>query len=456
MGHRNLRRRRAQVGWPILNWRLPEARPDERGRGRLRRSMAKHICFVEASTSGAGEVANRLAKKKGCFVTLFTRDAGAYSPAILEHVDQVTVCETNDPDQLVEHVRKLARTRPVDGITTTADFYVPQASKAAEEMGLPSLTYKAASEVRNKYRMRVNLERFCPELNPPFRLVHDTDEALDAAESWGYPFIAKPQDGNDSLDVNLIRDEAELFDYMRRAETWGLNSAGQPFAKGVLLEGYIDGLNEDGLEPSVETMQFKGGRLELIGVTHKVLVGFERGHFAEIGSNFAARSERADILFGAVSKALSKLDIDCGVIHTELRIQNGQPKILEINPRLIGDKVGSHVIELALGTSPVDALIDIALGDERPWRPTTDRAAAILGICMPRLGRFCGIENMDELRRMPGVAHVLLNTEIGKRIDVPSSNRDVLAQVITAGDTREEALELARRATERARVCVGD
>lgn len=418
--------------------------------------MLKHICFVEASTSGAGEVANRLAKEKGCFVTLFARDGNAYSSSLLKHVDQLVVCETNDADLLVEHVRKIASARPIDGITTTADFYVPQASKAAQEMGLPSLTYKAASEVRNKYKMRLNLERFCPELNPPFRLVNNLDEALETAKTWGYPFIAKPQDGNDSLDVNLIRNESELIDYMRLSETWGLNAAGQPFAKGVLLEGYIDGLIEDGLEPSVETMQFKGGKLELIGVTHKVLAGFERGHFAEIGSNFSARTERADILFEAVSKALSKLDIDCGVIHTEFRIQKGQPKILEINPRLIGDKVGSHVIELALGASPVGALIDIALGEERPWQPTRDKGGAILGICMPRPGRFCGIENIDELREMPGVAYVELNTEIGKWIDLPSSNRDVLAQVIARGETRDEALELARKASQRAKVCVAD
>ncbi|MFP5260529.1 MAG: ATP-grasp domain-containing protein [Blastocatellia bacterium] len=418
--------------------------------------MEKHIAFIEASTSGAGAVTNRIAKEMGCYVTLFTRGPESYKPDVLKNVDQVIVCETNDAGVLAEKVKEVSNNRRIDGITTTADFYVPQASKAAQEMGLPSLTYEAASEVRNKYKMRLNLQKFCPELNPPFRLVETFEEALGTAKEWGYPFIAKPQDGNDSLDVKLIKTESELADYMRLSKTWDTNAAGQPFAKGVLLEGYIDGLLDNGREPSIETMQPKGGKLQLIGTTQKVLAGQDRGHFAELGSCFSERIGQTDVMFEAVSKALTRLDIDCGVIHTELRFQNGRPKILEINPRLIGDKAGSHVIELALGRSPVRSLIEIAFGEAEPWEKGFDKGAAILGISMRRPGRFLGLENMDELKQLPGVVYVEMNAEVGGHFGLPSSNRDVLAQVITKADTPDEALSLAKNAVERARIITGD
>lgn len=412
--------------------------------------MSKHIIFIEASGTGAGEVANRLAKSRDCFVTLITRNPKSYSDAILKNVDQLVVCETNNVDILIDRIRELAKERPIDGITTTADFYVPQAAKAAQDLGLPSLTYKAASEVRNKYKMRLNIEKFCPSLNPPFQLVQDAKEALEVANKWGFPIIAKPQDGNDSLNVKLIRNEPDIVDYMNSSRTWNLNSAGQPFAKGVLLEGFIDGQ-----EFSVETMQPKGGDIQLIGVTRNVLTGFDRGHFVELGASFPTRTKEAEILFTAVADALSKLDIDCGVIHTECRLQDGKPKILEINPRLIGDKVGSHVIELALGINPVQAVIDIALGDAKPWQPIYNDGAAIYGICMPKSGIFCGIDNIEELKGMPGVVYVELTVPLETWIsETPISNGDVVALVITKAKTPEEALELAKMAAQRAKVSV--
>jgi biotin carboxylase len=410
-------------------------------------SSKKHIVFIEASSSGAGELTCRYAQKQGYLVTLLTRNQSLYLDSLLQYVDRVVEEETNDVKAIVSTVQKIDKKSRIDGVTTTQDFYVPQAAAAAQALNLPSLTYKSALEVRNKYKMRLNLESSCPELNPAFRLVQNTAEALETAKSWGYPIIAKPQDANDSLYVKLLRNDTELIEYMNFSLTWDSNSAQQPFAKGVLFEEFIDGE-----EFSVETMQAKGSEIHLIGIFSKVLAGVEKGNFIKIGASFPIVTNESKTLFESVSKALSLLNIDCGVIHTECRMVKGKPKILEINPRLAGDQLGSHVIELALGITPVQAVVDIALGEVKPLQPIRCNGVAIYRICASQPGYFYGIENIEEIKQVPGVAYIEIVGKIGKWFDRPTSNQDVLASVITKGETPEQALILAKRIADEAKL----
>ncbi|MFC4770229.1 ATP-grasp domain-containing protein [Effusibacillus consociatus] len=411
--------------------------------------MTKHIVFIEMSMTGAGEKAIEYSQEQGYHVTIVSRNPDKYS-SILRPTTRVLQCETNNQEELVEAVKKLDMEQKIDGITTTADFYVPQAALAAEALGLSGMPYKAAAHARNKYYMRLNLQKYLPHLNPTFGLVFTEEEALKMAREWGFPLIAKPQDANDSLNVIRIHTEDQLVDYMRASKQWKYNSAGQPYSNGVLLEGYIEGK-----EFSVETVQHKGGKIQLIGVTEKVLTGAKRGYFVEIGVCFPTRTPESEILYKEVANALRSLNIDCGVIHTECRIKDGKVKILEINPRLMGDMAGSHMIELALGTSPIQFVVETALGNKIPWEPKKESGAAMYGICMPQTGLFGGIENLEEVKKMPGVAHMKVMADIGERYYYPPlSNGDFVARLVTGGETPEQALELAKEAAAHVKVKV--
>ena len=409
---------------------------------------ARHVVFVEMSMSGAGERCLEYCRQAGYEVTLATRDPARHE--VVADGARLLECDTNDGASLLVALTSLHAHRPIDGVTTTHDFYVPHAALAAETLGLPGLTFHAASGVRNKYRMRRRLERACPHLNPPFRLVRDDGEALRAAEEWGFPLIAKPQDMNDSWNVARIDSEPELVEYMRAAAAWSRNPVGQPMSPGVLLEGYIEGD-----EYSVDTVQHKGGEIELLGVFVKELVSGDGRHFAEAGGWFPVRGAPTEVLFREASLALDALGIDCGVIHTECRVAGDEVKILEINPRLAGDMLGSHMIELAVGASPVQQVVETALGNPVSWRPTKTAGAGLFAIFMPRSGPFGGIDNLDEVRASPGVEQVRLMVEPGTYCRYPPlSNLDFVARVVTAASTPEAALELAKAASARAQVRV--
>jgi biotin carboxylase len=414
-------------------------------------SPAPHVVFVEMSTTGAGEACVGYCLERGYRVTVLARDPGRY--AALVDTDRVRLepCDTDDHAAMLSTLAQVSARVPVDAVTTTQDLYVPQAALAAAELGLPGMPYEAAAGVRNKYRMRQTLAGSCPELNPPFRLVSTQQEARDAAREWGYPVVAKPPNANDSWNVRRIDDEDELAGYVRAAASWSSDGTFTNLAPGILLEGFIDGDDY-----SVETVQYRGRDIELLAVSRRELMGEERGFFAEAGDLLPVTGPLADRLYRAAARALHHLGVDCGVIHTECRVSGSDIKIVEVNPRLAGNRLGSEMIEIAYGASAVQQVVETALDHFVPWRPTRSRGAGGYCVSMPRTGVFLGVENLDEVAAQPGVVFAGLEVEVGTRCHYPPlSNLDFVVRILTEADTPQEALTLARQAAAQTKVIVG-
>ena len=405
----------------------------------------KHLVFVEASATGAGEIAVQRAKHRGYRVTLLTRAPETQPIDIIQHCDVVESVETNDFAALAEAVRLVNEKFPIDGVTTTADWYVPQAAEVCHQLNLPGMKPHAAHAARNKLQTRLRLQKTHPELNPRFA-VAGADDAWRKVAEWNLPFIAKPQNADGGEGVKLIASRNELTDYMDMFASWHRNAAAQLLAREVLLEEFIAGD-----EFSVETVQAVGGPLQLIGVTRKHLTGAKRGRFVEAGHAFPEESNVEELLFQATQACLEAMEIDCGVIHTECRLTaDGQIKIMEVNPRLAGDKIGSHLVEIATGVSALDAVIDVAIGEPVNWQPRLSRGAALRFIYSDRDAIFAGVLNREELLKMPGVLDIFDVAIPGTRAVAPESNKDRLAVIVSEAESANEAYDTACRAASRA------
>jgi biotin carboxylase len=397
--------------------------------------MKKHIVFIEASSTGAGLLINKYAKGSGYFVTFISRIPEKIQPEILSFSDQVIKCDTNNLDELEIEIRKINEVRKIDGITTTADLHVPQACFLAEKLNLPGIKFLDVLSVRNKYKTRTKLDSCFPEYNPSFLVASSLEEAKDFIQTIGYPFIAKPQDGDGGLNVRLIESEEELINYFNNAAKWKLNAVGQKVAKGVLLEEYVSGI-----EFSIETMQSEKGKLQLIGITSKHLAGVSEGFFVEVGHSFPIKKEYSKKLFEAVNNILDCLKINCGVIHTECVIkENGEIKVMEVNPRMAGGKIGSHIIEIATGTNPTKFINEIALGKNPLWNIEYERGASIHYIWSEKKGIYNGIKNLNELKNMRGFVDIIMTSKHGDNIIPPESNYDTLGMIITNGENSDDA-----------------
>jgi biotin carboxylase len=406
-----------------------------------------HIAFVEASVTGAGHHAIELAKAAGHEVTFISRNPESYARCIPVLGDRLVVAETNDHVELTKVVAHLHAQTPFDGITTTADFHVPQAAAAAQALGLPGLTLHGAMNARNKYRMRERLRQQLPHLNPAYARVVAEQQLSGAVASIGFPCVVKPLNNNNGNSVRLVENETELREYWAWSKSWTTNSAKQKLENGFLMEALIPGV-----EVSVETTQAFNCARQLIGVTGKTLAGIERGHFVEAAHCFPLDDVDVDLIFSEVSSALNALDVTCGVIHTECRITPTGIKIIEVNPRLAGGKIGSHLVKLATGANPLQHVIDIAFGRQVTWTRAFTRGAAIRYIWANCEGDFLGLENQDELLSLPGVIEVFQLKESGEPVGPPKANEDRLVAIIAEAPTATAALQRANAAAERAQL----
>jgi len=404
-----------------------------------------HIVFVEATVTGAGLRAVQFAKEKGLTVTFLTRNRQDYQPKdprepdLLDLVDQVIDVETHDVEEVSRAALGLNEKMPITALTTVADFFVPQAAAAAERLGLPTIPYRAAVAARNKHLTRAMIARQDPDLNPAWALAGSEGAALAAAADIGYPLVIKPQDENDGFDIRRLDSPAQLAAEFCRITAKATNRVGQRKAPGgVILESLLQGQ-----EYSVETLQ--GGvdePVQLIGITKKYLTGLERGCFVEVGHCFPV-DEHRDLILAAVTSALHALGVNTAICHTEVKVHEGRVKIVEVNPRLAGGRIGSHLIEIATGVNPVRLAIDCALGMRPRWNGVARQGAAIHNIGSPQQGRVRSLPDISHFEH-PDVLCFSLPLRAGQEVQPPLSNGDLLGYVITRGATAGQAFRLAR------------
>ncbi|MFM0068706.1 ATP-grasp domain-containing protein [Paraburkholderia aspalathi] len=412
---------------------------------------ANYIVFVEASTTGAGEIACAYAKQTGLGVVLMCGEAKRYSKRIRQYCDVVVHVDTTCTASLIACAENIARDFAIVGVTTTSDFHVVQAAELAAYLGLPGNRPVVVETLRNKFRMREALGRIAPQLNPAYALALTFADAQCFARAIGFPFIAKPLTGNDSLHVKQINDDSALRAYFDARQRWERDASGQDFAPGVLLEETIGGA-----EYCLDLLRARAGELIPVGAFLKKISGEDAGCFIKIGACFPATGHDTERLVDAIAPVVDALGFEVGAINIDCKIVDGQVRILEMNPRLVGDQMGSHMIEIATGRNPAHAIVDVACGLPLRWAPTRSRGVAIYRLTMPRSGYFDGIANVAELEQHNGVeaVHQLANER--SWVDAAESNQGVVGSIIVSHACADDAMTLATRLARQAQIRVRD
>jgi len=407
------------------------------------------ILFVEASTTGAGEVACAYAHSKGLHVTLLSSEPRRYGQTIRQHCDHIVSVDTTSISALRAFANAYASTHRVIATTTTSDFHVVQAAALAKYLKLPGNPPQVVQTLKNKFKMRQAIDQIAPELNPTYRQATAFRDAHAFAQDTGFPIVAKPLTGNDSVHIRRLHNSKELQRYFDRRKHWGLDASGQAFAKGVLLEEVIDGP-----EYCIDFLKAQDGPLTSIGSFTKAIEGEERGYFIKIGATYPAPQAAHQQLLNAIAPIIAQLGFEVGAVNVDCRIRDGQVKILEINPRLVGDQMGSHMIEIATGQNPARAIVDLACGQALDWTPSRQRAVAIHRIVMPAAGRFKGITNLPQLAGIGHVSAVNQLAPLNSWVGVADSNQGVIGSVIVSHESACKATNLAKAIAARACVSV--
>lgn len=283
------------------------------------------------------------AKKMGLETHVFAWKANDIGEKIADYFYPISITEKED---ILNKCREIG----IDGICSIAsDLAAVAVNYVANHMGLIGNSEECTLKSTNKRLMRKCFE----ENGDPSPKSICVESVLDLDDvDMGFPVIVKPLDRSGSRGITKVTDKSNLDAAIELAKEQG-------FEKKALVEEYVSGD-----EYSVECISWRGEHT-LLNITKKYTTGaphfIETGHMEPAMLSEEIKIEVKNVIF----HALNSLGIEYGASHSEIKIDNGLIRIIEIGGRMGGDYIGSHLVELSTGFDFVKAVILTSLG-QRP------------------------------------------------------------------------------------------
>lgn len=404
--------------------------------------MNKHILFVNATYPKKLRTL-QTAKRLGMRVSVVGSEiAGWARPYVDAHIPS----ETHSVDATVRAVLDAARSDPFDGVITFWDRDVVVVAELAAALGLPGAPVAAARKARDKLAAReAYREQKVP--HPPFASVTSWEDLVEAVRVIGYPLICKPVSASSSKGIFRITGESDLADAYHsllastapgRDRMFGYNPGR------YLAEGFMAGQ-----EVSVEGIVV-GGDVEVIGVTDKRVHG---AYFTEYLHAFPACLPQglADDVRMVAEAAIRALGLNnCG-FHVEVMITVDGPQIVEVNGRLGGDLITTHLVPLASGVDLTAAALLLAVGEPVDLEATRSRGACVRFLVAERAGKVRSWTGLECLPSDPRVVEFGIEKRVGDCVELPPDRfaDDRLCYVVTQGATTGEAVSAAEEVLSR-------
>ena len=344
-----------------------------------------------------------------------------------------------------EAVLRLAKEENVDFvITSTSDAPVRTAAYVSERLGLPTgISYVDSICATQKDAMRERLAARDVPI-PEFRACGDYEAFLEAIRELGPDCVIKPADSAASRGVRLLDQEYPREDLPTLFEkTLSFSRKGV-----VMVEERLYGP-----EVSVEAITV-GGKTSILAITDKLVT--EPPYRVELGHS------EPSLLPADTQAAIKRVALDTiaaigivnGPSHTEIKVTESGPKVIEIAARLGGDFITSKLVPLSTGVNLVDVSVRFALGLEAGIARTKSAGATIRFITADHQGVIDDIAVDEELMSVKGFEEIELYAKTGDSISSPHSSNDRIGHVICVGRNAEEAMHNVERALSKVSVSI--
>ncbi|QMU71365.1 ATP-grasp domain-containing protein [Streptacidiphilus sp. P02-A3a] len=324
-----------------------------------------------------------------------------------EYFDEVVVANLFDSETLAAAARGIAGRRNVVGLMCWDEPLVLDAGLLAAEFGVPGLSARGVRGCRDKELTRAELTAAGLH-QPGFELTTAVERARAAAERIGYPVVLKPRAMGASIGVVFATDASELDEAFRIALAASEVDPG-PYRASVIVEEYAPGP-----EISIDGAVHKGEYLPLF-VARKY--SSDHPYFEEVGHIVdGADPLLADRdLIGHLARAHQALGIEDGITHSEVRLTERGPLIIEVNGRLGGDLI-PFLGRIATGIEPGEVLFDVATG-QRPDTAPSRRSVAGIRFNYPESD--CLLRSVTVPTGAPGLVTAAPMAEPGTALRLP-------------------------------------
>ena len=327
------------------------------------------------------------------------------------------VVDSSDGD--VVRVAAAVRELEPDGVLSMHDGDLLWTAELAELLQLPFHSRETALKLTDKSAQRDALA-LAGLAVPMYRIIEreaDAAAIADIATTFTYPAVLKPRFGQASRDTLPISCASELqltLAQMRERPDW------QP--EDYVLEEFVPDASTDlggtGFAGfvSVESV-VENGHVEHAAISARTPF---RWPFRETGycTPTALSPELQTDVLRVAGEAASALGVTIGCLHTEIKLTDAGPVVIEVNGRPGGGM--SEMLERAAGFSILRTALRLAVGD--PVGLTGPIACSRIGYLLyvfpeTDVEWIDSVEGLPKLREMDGVDEIVLVRGPGKRID---------------------------------------
>jgi biotin carboxylase len=251
--------------------------------------------------------------------------------------------------------------------------------------------------------------------------------------------IFKPVGGASSKGIFKISEASTLtaaFDLMRRTALPQNDKMFDFYTGQYLAEEFMVGS-----EFSVEGVA-QNGQIQIAGVTEKWTTS---DNFTERQHLFPARIglQLEQQIRSVTESALKAIEFKVGAFHVELMSTSSGPKIVEINGRLGGDYITTHLVQLGRGIEIIGEAIKAAAGDPIDLAKHFEKAACVRFKIATQEGNVVSWSGLEEALATPGVIEIIIDRDVGSAVRLPPKKYGEfrLSAAIAQADTQASALE---------------
>jgi isopentenyl diphosphate isomerase/L-lactate dehydrogenase-like FMN-dependent dehydrogenase/biotin carboxylase len=380
----------------------------------------------------------KIAGEMGLLTLVTDYNKDAYGMKI---ADFPVVMSTRDVDGTVRVAKKFAQNRGIDGVITVGTDASLTVAAVQHALDLPGNRIDVAEATTNKIKMR---KRLMEEgiSQPVFYCCWTFDDVVDASRQLGFPFVIKPADNMGARGVMKVdKPEVIRFAYERAKNA---SPRGE-----IVAESFMDGP-----ELSIDALIWKKD-IFITGIADRI-IEFPP-YFVETG-HIMPTNLPTDMVEEGVAlfkRGITALGIEVGAAKGDIKITSEGAKVGEIASRLSGGFMSAYTYPYATGVNLTKAAISIALGgppgnlEEKYRRVSVERAI------IPGSGVVRAIEGIEEAVSLKGVRNVFVTCNVGDTVHIPTSNVEKCGNVISVGETRDEALASANLGVKTVRISLG-
>ncbi len=328
------------------------------------------------------------------------------------------------------------RTRGFSAVVATDDAVVELAGQVARALGLRHNSPHSARISRRKDLARQALAHAHVDV-PAFRCLDLNRPLQEQAPDIGYPCVVKPLSLSGSRGVIRANDREMLVAACERIRPIIADLVDPIERTHVLVEDFMPG-REVALEGLLD-----GGHLTVLALFDKPdpLDGpfFEETYYvmpSRLGRGLQHRIRQR------VVEACRAYGLREGPVHAELRVHDGDARVVEVAARTIGGQC-ARLLKFGTGRTLEELVIAQATGQSLPLAPSED-AAGVLMIPIPRAGILRRVEGVLAATRVPHVEDVEISIREGYEL-VPLPEGSSYLGFIFARASSSELVEEALR-----------